>query len=109
MTCFMKTELKSFYEFHQAICNNELVFMFGTGISASLTGERYSWYKWISDGIAALKDSALAKQLKDELDADTSADNMIAVVGKVLSASKADGSYTAWMHDSFETATITNV
>lgn len=45
----MKTNLKSFIEFHKAICNNDLVFMFGTGISAALTGERYSWYKRITD------------------------------------------------------------
>ena len=104
----MKTELKSFYEFHQAVCNDDFVFMFGTGISAALTGERYSWYKWISDGISALKDSALSKQLKDELDADSTADNMIAVVGKVLSAAKADGTYASWMHNSFEATTIKN-
>lgn len=104
----MKTNIKSFNEFHNAICNNDLVFMFGTGISAALTGERYSWYKWILDGIAVLKDIALANQLRDELDADTSADNMITVVGKVLTAAKADGSYEAWMHESFETAEINN-
>lgn len=106
--CFVKTELKSFPEFYQSVCNDDLVFMFGTGISAALTGERFSWYNWIADGISSLKDSAVAEQLKTELDADSSADNLIAVVGKVLSATKTEGSYSMWMHQSFETACVTN-
>lgn len=104
----MKTDLKSFSSFHNAICNDELVFMFGTGISSALTGKRYSWYKWIADGISGLEDSTIASQLKFELDADSSADNLITVVGKVIKSAKADGTYSAWMHQSFETAEITN-
>lgn len=104
----MKTDLKSFTSFHNAICNDDLVFMFGTGISSALTGERYSWYKWIADGIGGLKDSTIAAQLKSELDADTSADNLVSVVGKVIKTAKADGSYSAWMHQSLETAEITD-
>lgn len=104
----MKTEIKSFYEYHEAICENNLVFMFGTGISASLTGERFGWYKWIADGIACLKDRTIAASLQQELDSDSSADNLVFVVGKVIEAAKADGSYTNWMHTSFETAVINN-
>lgn len=104
----MKTKIKSFYEFHEAICENNLVFMFGTGISASLTGERFGWYKWIADGIACLKDRTIAASLQQELDSDSSADNLVFVVGKVIEAAKADGSYTNWMHTSFETAVINN-
>lgn len=104
----MKTEVRSFSSFYNAICNDELVFMFGTGISSALTGERYSWYKWIADGISNLEDSKIASQLKSELDADSSADNLISVVGKVIQAAKDDGSYSEWMHQSFETADIKN-
>jgi len=104
----MKTEVKSFSSFYNAICNDELVFMFGTGISSALTGERYSWYKWIADGISNLEDSKIASQLKSELDADSSADNLISVVGKVIQSAKDDGSYSEWMHQSFETADIKN-
>ena len=104
----ISTILKAFPEFYKAVCNDNFVFMFGTGISAALTGKRFSWYQWIVDGIALLKDDSLAEQLKSEIDADSSADSMIEVVGKVLSAIKADGSYSAWMQQSFETAGITN-
>ncbi len=82
--------------------------MFGTGISAALTGKLYSWYKWISDGITALNDSVLSNQLQAMLDCDSSADNLIAVVGKVLTATKAGGTYSSWMQESFETAEIIN-
>ena len=70
----MKTDLKSFYELYQAVCENDLVFMFGTGISASLSGENFGWYKWIADGIAGLKDRTIAASLQAELDSDSSAD-----------------------------------
>ena len=104
----MKTELKSFSEFYKSVCTDNLVFLFGTGISAALTGKRISWYQWIEDGITLLKDDSLAEQLKSELDADSSADNLIEIVGKVLTAIKAEGTYSAWMQQSFETACITN-
>jgi len=104
----LKTDIRSFHNFYHAICHDELVFLFGTGISSALTGERYSWYKWIADGIDHLNDSAMAAQLKSELDADSSADHLIGVVGKVLKATKSDGTYSAWMQQSFETAEITN-
>lgn len=104
----MKTNLKTFSSFYTAICNDDLVFMFGTGISSALTGERYSWYKWISDGISFLKVEDIAVQLKSELDTDYSAENLISVVGKVIKAAKADETYSVWMHQSFETAEITN-
>lgn len=104
----MKTDIKSSGDFYKAICEDKLVFIFGTGISAALTGKTYSWYKWISDGISALKDAARATQLQTGLDASSSADNLIAVAGKVLSAAKAEGAYSDWMHESFEAADITN-
>ncbi len=46
----MKTNLSSYPDFQNAIQNNELVYLFGTGISSSLTGQKYSWWKWITDG-----------------------------------------------------------
>lgn len=105
----MKTEVKSFSGFYKSVCNDDFVFMFGTGISAALTGKRFSWYQWIVDGITLLKNDSLAEHLKSELDADSSADNLIEVVGKVLTAIKAEGSYSAWMQQSFETACISNL
>lgn len=36
----MKTDLKSFFEFHKAICEDDLVFVFGTGIFAKLRRHR---------------------------------------------------------------------
>ena len=55
----MKTEVKSFFEFYKSVCNDDFVFMFGTGISAALTGKRISWYQWIVDGITLLKDDSV--------------------------------------------------
>ena len=97
--------MKSIYDndkFHDAICHNELVYLFGTGISSALIGESCGWYKWIADGIHLLKDKALSGDLKERLDADLSADNMIKIVGEVIPILKDKGTYEKWMQESFE-------
>lgn len=104
----MQTSTKDFYEFHQAIKNDELVFLFGTGISSALTGKQYSWWKWIVDGIGFLQNRMVAAQLQRKLEADGSTTNMIQVVGEILQEAKRDGSYQKWMHSSFEVNQITN-
>ena len=104
----MKADIRSNFEFHRAICDEDLVFLFSTGISSALTGEKYGWYKWICDGIEGLKDSFIASDLRKRLDADPSADNMISVVGDVIDAAKDDSTYDSWMKGSFEKASITN-
>lgn len=52
----LKRNIREYDDFCKAIQNEELVFLFGTGISSALTGKPYSWWKWISDGIDNLKD-----------------------------------------------------
>lgn len=88
--------------FEKALKSDALVYLFGTGISSALTGQQYSWWKWIMDGIQLLKNTALAETLKVALEADSSAQNMIAVVGDVIHAAKTDGVYDRWMRQSFE-------
>ncbi len=104
----MKTSLSSYPDFHRTIQSAPLVYLFGTGISAALTGKKYSWWKWIMDGIRHMKDSALAASYEQSLKDDDSTQNMIDIVGKVLSATKADGTYHTWMQESFETNSVTN-
>ena len=98
----MKTDLNTYSDFVNAIKNNELVYIFGTGISSALTGERYSWWKWICDGIAGLQDINKAKVLEESLNRDSSAENMIQVVGDLLRESKLDKTYHIWMQAAFE-------
>lgn len=104
----MKTRLSDYQSFQNAICNEELVFMFGAGMSSALTENNCSWANWISTGIDLIKDRAVADVLKAELDADNSAANMICVVGKVLSITKAEGSYDSWMQSTFEKHAVAN-
>ncbi len=104
----MKTELNQYPEFQKAICNNELVYLFGTGISSALTNQKFGWWKWIADGIHHLKDTKLAADLEKSLEDDSSADNMIRVAGDVLKAAKMDGGYDCWMKESFETHPVVN-
>ena len=66
----MKKSIIDYPEFCDALRNNEIVFLFGTGISSSLTGKLYSWYKWIVDGIDRLKDLEIAQTLKEKLQKD---------------------------------------
>ncbi len=104
----MKSQIHSFPLFLNAIQNHELAYLFGTGISASLTGKPYSWWKWIMDGISYMKDTALAKQYQESLEADDSTGNMIAIVGKIIDAVKAGHTYGCWMQEAFETNPIVN-
>ena len=98
----MKKSIIDYPEFCDALRNNEIVFLFGTGISSSLTGKLYGWYKWIVDGIDRLKDLEIAQTLKEKLQKDSSTDNMIFVVGEVIRQAKEDGVYDDWMKNSFE-------
>lgn len=104
----MKSDIRSFPTFINSLKSDALVYLFGTGISASLTGKSYSWWKWIVDGIHCMKNSALAVAYEDALNKDSSAANMIDIVGKVLTATKADGTYAVWMNTAFESNSITN-
>lgn len=95
-------------EFYDTIQSNELVFLFGTGISAALTGCKYSWWKWIVDGMDGLSERAVAEALRNELEGDSSTANMVSMVGKVIDAAKRDDTYNNWMQSSFETNRINN-
>lgn len=92
-----------------ALENNKIVYIFGTGISSSLTGVPYGWYQWILDGINTLHDTEYGDKLREQLEDDNSADNMISVVSKLISFAKSEGSYDDWMKEAFETNAITNI
>lgn len=104
----MKTDISEFPEFVNVVKNNNLVYLFGTGISSALTGKPYGWEKWLLDGFLHMTDKTLAESYKAQLEADKSTNVMIKVAGKVISAAKAEGVYEAWMRDSFEKNALTN-
>lgn len=104
----MKYNIQDFPSLKNAIQTKELVYLFGTGISAALTGKPYSWWKWIMDGISYVTNRSLAAQYEASLKADNSADNMIRVVGMLLQTAKREGTYDAWMKSSFETNPVAN-
>lgn len=99
-------EIHEYPAFKRAIQTDELVYLFGTGISSALTGQKYSWWKWITDGIQSLQDRTLAWTLDRKLKTNPSTQKMIAVVGDVIQAAKAEGVYDDWMRKSFETHPI---
>lgn len=105
----MKKDLLSYVEFVEVIKNNELVYIFGTGISSALTGERYSWRKWICDGINGLQDVKKAKKLKERLAEDDSRENMVQVVGDLLREARLDNTYHTWMQTEFERNQLKNI
>lgn len=105
----MKSNIMSYPEFYEAIQNNELVYLFGAGISSSLTDNHScSWWQWIVNGIEYMKDTGLAAAYKASIEKDGSTGNLVSIVGKVMSATRKDGTYAAWMKNSFETVSITN-
>lgn len=92
-------------EFQSTIQNNNLVFLFGAGISSSLSNNTsYSWYKWIEKGIEYLGyDSS-----KTSIALDSSTENLIHVVGEVIEETKKKGIYDRWMKDTIESPTVKN-
>lgn len=104
----MITDICSYPDFYRSIQTDRLVYLFGTGISAALTGQKYSWRKWITDGIHHMKNTALGASYEKSLNDDGSTENMIGIAGKVISATKTDGTYNSWMRESFETNPVTN-
>lgn len=91
-----------------ALASQSIVYVFGAGISSSLTGRNYGWWAWIVDGIHHMKNSSLAANLEDSIKSDDSTKNLIDVVGRVIKQTKADGTYDDWMKGGFESAKIIN-
>ena len=104
----MKTNIQSHTNFQKALQTESIVYLFGTGISSSLTVTPYSWWKWIVDGISHIKDPEQANSFLQSLENDSTTDNMIRVVGDVLATTKSDQTYFTWMQEAFETNPITN-
>ena len=53
----MKCVLSKYNSFIKTLEHEELVFLFGSGISAALTHRAGGWVKWILDGTAYIKDT----------------------------------------------------
>lgn len=98
----LNTQLKS------VLSSEKIVYVFGSGISSALSGCRSSWYQWIADGIEYISDKALATELKDRMESESSAESLISVVGCVIDATKTDSTYASWMKASVESMTVTN-
>lgn len=87
----MKRKVSDYGDFCSAVQNNRLVYLFGTGISSSLTGKVYSWKKWIVDGTGYISDAARAEEIRDSIKADDSTGNLLAKVKSVLEITKKEG------------------
>lgn len=94
--------------FRNAIEAGNLVWFFGAGISASLTGKVYSWMQWIRDGISCISDTGIASNLNNALLSDYSTDNLVNVVGVVIDRLKTEGGYSDWMDRAFTSSSIVN-
>lgn len=106
----MKNRIADFPDFLNAVRNDKLVYLFGTGISSALSDNKScGWWKWISRGTSYMLDKPLAAKLSKSIEDDDSADNLIKVVGQVICSTKADNTYASWMQDTIEEAPMTNV
>lgn len=106
----MKSDIAAYPEFLAAVKEDELVYLFGAGISSALTDNHScSWWQWVNNGIDYLKEPDMVCTLKESMKKDASTDNLIRIAGEVLALNKAEGTYHNWMQTSFESASITNV
>lgn len=107
---FMKSTIANYPEFLSAVRNNKIVYLFGAGISSSLSNNHAcSWWQWIFTGINYIQDKVLAKTLMESMNLDGSTDNLVRVVGEVIRATKAEGVYDDWMRNSIESAHVENI
>ncbi len=104
----MKNKPADYSDFYDAIRKDELVYLFGTGISAALTGKDYSWKKWILDGTEYFADSVSAENIRTSIKRDSSTTNLLKNVATVLEVTKREGTYPKWMQASFEGQEIVN-
>ena len=105
----MKSNIVDFPELLKDIQHNEIVYFFGAGISSALTNNKAcSWQKWIRNGINLIRNEKTIASLIESQEKDSSAENLIKIVGEVLNITKREGTYKKWMQESFETAKVTN-
>ena len=104
----MKSIIENYPDFRKVVRQNELVYLFGTGISAALTGKNYSWKKWILDGTGYFSDRKAADDIAESLQKDSSTKNLLNAVKTVLAVTKQERKYDQWMHRSFEENRVTN-
>jgi hypothetical protein len=104
----MNASVVEYQDFKKSIEEDELVFIFGTGIFCALSGKKYNWMQWLSDGISHLQNKLEASFLAGELIKENTSDGLVRIAGKVISAAKRDGTYPAWMNSAFEQESIQN-
>ena len=104
----MKFDVNRYPDFKEAIENNKLVYVFGAGISAALSGKIYSWIHWLKDGIACIKNKEEAGQLMGLLNETPDVTGMVTIAGRIIEEVKRCGTYDEWMHASFECCDIVN-
>lgn len=106
----MVYNLNTYSEFCEAIQHDELVYLFGSGISTSLScGKSLGWYQWIISGLDLFDDLSRLQMLREALDSDTSAANFVKIIGEVIRETKSNGKYDTWMKASFETYKSENI
>ncbi len=106
---YMRNDIADYPDFLNAIRNNRLVFLFGTGISSALScGKSYNWWKWIYQGTLKIKDETVASALAESIENDKSTNNMIRIVGEVIKHTKAAGTYDSWMQEKIEAPALEN-
>lgn len=104
----MNASLVEFLDFKKAIEEDELVFVFGTGIFCALSGKSYNWMQWLSDGISYIQNELEATSLAEELKTEHSSEGLVRIAGKVIRAAKRDGTYSAWMDSAFGQENVQN-
>ncbi len=86
----MRRNLAENTDFLNAVQKEELVYLFGAGISSALTDNRScGWKKWLKNGTFYMKDLMEAQALRDSIDSDSSSGNLVRIAGKLIKAAKA--------------------
>lgn len=68
----MKSDIQLYLDFIKALKENDIVYLFGAGLSTALSGRKYTWWDWIVDGISRIKDYTIADMLTESLKTFTS-------------------------------------
>ena len=88
-------------DFIKDVKKRKVIFLFGTGITAALTGRPFSWKRWLEDGLESISDKEVATQLHIKLNKSESAQDYIIIANEIITRSKNCDEYHKWMNKSF--------
>lgn len=105
----MNTAASAYPNLVNAISNNRVCYIFGAGMSKSLSSDAVGWIEWLHRGASMLEGhTELKMTFENGFTGDYGAQSLVTLAGKVIAATKAEGVYGKWMAECIVRPAIDN-